>query len=149
MNEQYRELLFIDLCGRLPYKVRMFEIEPINDIQSNLTLQSITNKESVICITPSGGVIGSSIDAFKPYLFPLSSMTEEQKKELDKKFNVIAIYGNNILIHYHSQGYWDTDLEVDFQDWLWLINWLNKNHFDYKGLIEKELAIDCTKLNIY
>ena len=82
MNEQDRELLFIDLCGRIPYKVRMFEIEPINDIQSNLTLQSITNKESVICITPSGGVIGSSIDAFKPYLFPLSSMTEEQFVEL-------------------------------------------------------------------
>ena len=149
MNEQYRELLFIDLCGRLPYKVRMFEIEPINDIQSNLTLQSITNKESVICITPSGGVIGSSIDAFKPYLFPLSSMTEEQKKELDEKFYVIRICWNNIRIRYHSQGYWDTDLEVDFQDWLWLIDWFNKNHFDYRGLIEKGLAIDASGLNIY
>ena len=70
-----KELLLIDLCARLPYGVRMFEIEPVNNIQSNLTLLSITNKESVICITPSGGVIGSSIDAFKPYLFPLSSMT--------------------------------------------------------------------------
>ena len=57
MNDKDKELLFIDLCGRVPYEVRMFEIEPINDIQSNLTLQSITNKESVICITPRGGVI--------------------------------------------------------------------------------------------
>ena len=61
----------------------------------------------------------------------------------------LSLYFQTIRIHYHSQGYWDTDLEVDFQDWLWLINWLNKNHFDYHGLIEKGLALDATGLNIY
>ena len=126
MNEQDKELLFIDLCGRVPYEVRMFEIEPINDIQSNLTLQSITNKESVICITPSGGVIGSSIDAFKPYLFPLSSMTEEQKKE---EYEICKYYLNG----YESK----------------LIDFYNKNHLDYRGLIPKGLAIDASGLNIY
>ena len=140
MNEQYKELLFIDLCGRLPYKVRMFEIEPINDIQSNLTLQSITNKESVICITPSGGVIGSSIDAFKPYLFPLSSMTEEQKEEIEDKL----IFPSN------SNGGW---IEILYNDKynipFWFVDFCNKNHFDYRGLIEKGLAIDATNLNIY
>jgi hypothetical protein len=140
MNEQYRELLFIDLCGRLPYKVRMFEIEPINDIQSNLTLQSITNKESVICITPSGGVIGSSIDAFKPYLFPLSSMTEEQKEEIEDKL----IFPSN------SNGGWIEILYNDIYNIpFWFVDFCNKNHFDYRGLIEKGLAIDATNLNIY
>ena len=128
MNEQYRELLFIDLCGRIPYKVRMFEIEPVNNIQSNLTLLSITNKESVICITPSGGVIGSSIDAFKPYLYPLSSMTGRLKAEL---FNLRI------------------DIEDPFQDTLCEIDFYHRNHFDYRGLIEKGLAIDATGLNIY
>lgn len=145
MNEQYRELLFIDLCGRIPYKVRMFEIEPINNIQSNLTLQSITNKESVICITPSGGVIGSSIDAFKPYLFPLSSMTEEQREEflnIQTEERQILL---NALIEYKSGKYDKIPIIAPYKQ----IEWLNKNHFDYRGLIERGLAIDCTNLNIY
>ena len=145
MNEQDRELLFIDLCGRIPYKVRMFEIEPINDIQSNLTLQSITNKESVICITPSGGVIGSSIDAFKPYLFPLSSMTEEQREEflnIQTEERQILL---NALIEYKSGKYDKIPIIAPYKQ----IEWLNKNHFDYRGLIERGLAIDATNLNIY
>ena len=140
MNEQYRELLFIDLCGRVPYKVRMFEIEPINNIQSNLTLQSISNKASVICITPSGGTIGSSIDAFKPYLFPLSSMTEEQKEEIEDKL----IFPSN------SNGGWIEILYNDIYNIpFWFVDFCNKNHFDYRGLIEKGLAIDARGLNIY
>ena len=145
MNEQDRELLFIDLCGRIPYKVRMFEIEPINDIQSNLTLQSISNKASVICITPSGGVIGSSIDAFKPYLFPLSSMTEEQREEflnIQTEERQILL---NALIEYKSGKYDKIPIIAPYKQ----IEWLNKNHFDYRGLIEKSLALDATNLGIY
>lgn len=145
MNEQDRELLFIDLCGRIPYKVRMFEIEPINDIQSNLTLQSISNKASVICITPSGGAIGSSIDAFKPYLFPLSSMTEEQREEflnIQTEERQILL---NALIEYKSGKCDKIPIIAPYKQ----IEWLNKNHFDYRGLIERGLAIDCTNLNIY
>ena len=145
MNEQDRELLFIDLCGRIPYKVRMFEIEPINDIQSNLTLQSISNKASVICITPSGGAIGSSIDAFKPYLFPLSSMTEEQREEflnIQTEERQILL---NALIEYKSGKYDKIPIIAPYKQ----IEWLNKNHFDYRGLIEKSLALDATDKNIY
>ena len=145
MNDKDKELLFIDLCGRIPYKVRMFEIEPINDIQSNLTLLSITNKESVICITPSGGVIGSSIDAFKPYLFPLSSMTEEQREEflnIQTEERQILL---NALIEYKSGKYDKIPIIAPYKQ----IEWLNKNHFDYRGLIEKGLAIDATNLNVY
>ena len=145
MNEQYRELLFIDLCGRVPYKVRIFEIEPVNNIQSNLTLLSITNKESVICITPSGGVIGSSIDAFKPYLFPLSSMTEEQREEFLNIQTEERQFLLNALIEYKSGKYDKIPIIAPYKQ----IEWLNKNHFDYRGLIERGLAIDCTNLNIY
>lgn len=145
MNDKDKELLFIDLCGRIPYKVRMFEIEPINDIQSNLTLLSITNKESVICITPSGGVIGSSIDGFKPYLFPISSMTEEQREEflnIQTEERQILL---NALIEYKSGKYDKIPIIAPYKQ----IDWLNKNHFDYRGLIERGLAIDATNLNIY
>ena len=126
MTREDKELLIRDLCGRLPYQVRMFEIEPINDIQSHLTLYSISNKESVMCITPSGGIIGSSVDAFKPYLFPLSSMTEEQKKE---EYEICKYYLNG----YETK----------------LIDFYHKNHLDHRGLIPMGLAIDATGLGIY
>ena len=150
MKQEEKDFLLKDLCGRLPYGAKVKT--SFDKIDEPTELKSINIKNGTFSV---GGeyttISGISLDTYecKPYLFPLSSMTEEQKKELDKKFNVIGIYGNNILIHYHSQGYWDTDLEVDFQDWLWLINWLNKNHFDYRGLIEKGLAIDATNLEIY
>ena len=89
------------------------------------------------------------IECIKPYLFPFSSMTEGQKEELNKKFNVRFLGNTLYSIHYHSEGYWGTDLELDLQDWLWFINWCYKNHFDIYGLIEKGLAIDATGLGIY
>ena len=145
MTREDKELLIRDLCDRLPYQVRMFEIEPINDIQSHLTLYSISNKESVMCITPSGGIIGSSVDAFKPYLFPLSSMTEEQREEflnIQTEERQILL---NALIEYKSGKYDKIPIIAPYKQ----IEWLNKNHFDYRGLIEKGLAIDATDKNIY
>jgi hypothetical protein len=142
MTQEDIDLLLQDLCGRIPYGVKCEvydRIGVLDEISSYGAAVNYDNGEDTTC----------RIEYIKPYLFPLSSMTEEQKKELDKKFLFMGIYGNNIQIHYHSQGYWDTDLEVDFQDWLWLINWLNKNHFDYRGLIEKGLAVSAIGLNIY
>jgi hypothetical protein len=149
MIQENKDLLLQDLCARLPYGVKCIVTKSRTEEGQKGDVGKITCMclEGVDCI--SDKPFFSGFGNFKPYLFPLSSMTEEQKKELDKKFHLMGIYGNNILIHYHSQGYWDTDLEVDFQDWLWLINWLNKNHFDYRGLIEKSLALDATGLNIY
>ena len=148
MKQEDKELLLQDLCGRLPYQVRIFEIEPINNIQSHLTLYSISNKESVMCITPSGGIIGSSVDAFKPYLFPLSSMTEEQYESLRES----GILDNCS----HSYEYVNPNIHgvsfifKEFKTYsLELIKWLNKHHFDYRGLIPMGLANDATDLNIY
>ena len=157
MNEQDKELLFIDLCGRIPYEVK---VNVNSEYLSEELIKSGYDKPLVVYGVTADGSISFTLDKFlmeysmpilsiKPYLFPLSSMTDEQKKELDKKFYVRGIYWNSIEIRYHSQGYWDTDLEVDFQDWLWLIDWLNKNHFDNRGLIPMGLALDATNLNIY
>ena len=70
----------------------------------------------------SGCYYGEDI---KPYLFPLSSMTDKQKDEL----YMIKNYEDNILTS-----------EIEFY---------HKNHLDYRGLIPMELAIDATGLNIY
>jgi hypothetical protein len=89
------------------------------------------------------------VEEVKPYLFPLSSMTEEQRKEISKRYNYHSSYGLCIEITNHSEGYWDEDNSCHLQDYLWLVDWYNKNHFDYQGLIKKGLAIDATGLNIY
>ncbi len=65
----------------------------------------------------------------KPYLFPMSGMTEEQKKE-----------------YQYITERWMNDPSYSISD---SIDWLNKNHFDYRGLIPMELAIDATGKGIY
>ena len=70
----------------------------------------------------------SEFGNFKPYLFPLSSMTEEQEKE----YNNLNCYELGCFPH--------TEEALDY---------LIKNHFDYRGLIEMGLAINATGLNIY
>ena len=145
-----KELLLKDLCGRIPYKVRMFEIEPVNNIQSNLTLLSVTNKESVICITPSGGVIASSIDAFKPYLFPLSSMTEEQLNDFYATIRPVIEEALDAWKIDKTEYEGERPITLkDIKADIVAVNWMLKNHFDMNGLIPKGLAIDATGLNIY
>ena len=142
MKQEDKELLFRDLCARVPYGVKVqymnniFVIDYVSPMYGEVKLDTSDN-----------WTVG--VSEVKPYLFPLSSITDEQKSELNKKFNV-QFSGNDIYsIHYHSEGYWDTDLELDLQDWLWFINWCYKNHFDVNNLIEKGLALDATGLNIY
>ena len=81
--------------------------------------------------TTKGGSIYSN--EYKPYLFPLSSMTEEQK----------VIYGDLCYSIIQSLA---KNMQSELNE---LINWLNAHHFDYRGLIEKGLAIDATNLNVY
>lgn len=155
MTQKYKELLIQDLCARLPYgvKVKVLNEDILHYDYTSAEggfikgVENVNDGLFVIKCKEEGYVL--SYDEFKSYLFPLSSMSEKQKEELNKKFNV-QFLGNTIYsIHYHSEGYWDTDLELGLQDWLWFINWCYKNHFDYRGLIEKGLAIDATGLNIY
>ena len=144
MTQEEKDLLLRDLCARLPYGVKINET-----IQGDFTVIGLTTERVFTTCETEGCHNDFPIECVKPYLFPLSSMTEKQKEELNKKFNV-QLLGNTIYsIHYHSEGCWDTDLELDLQDWLWFINWCHKNHFDIYGLIPMGLAIDATELNVY
>lgn len=81
---------------------------------------------------------------FKPYLRPLSNMTEEEKKELSKRY-VWYICCGQIQIRYRSQGCWDDETECPIEEYIILFDWLNSHHFDYRGLIEKGLALEAPK----
>lgn len=113
-----KELLLKDLCARLPYGVKCKVVKYDIDgemlfIRNGLELTIDNVKE----------LVTNKMYEIKPYLFPVSSMTEEQKEE----WRGIR----------WSKLPWD---ELD---------WLNKGQWDYKHFIEKGLAIDATGKNIY
>ena len=115
MTQEDKELLLKDLCVRLPYRLKYnYGGYPGSDYTMNRI-----DCNTVDCAFP--------IKNIRPYLFPLSSMTEEEK-----------LMYEGLMIGTDNISYM---LDV--------IDWLNSHHFDYRGLIEKGLAIDATNLNIY
>lgn len=122
MTQEDKVLLLKDLCVRLPYGVKVN-----NEIQGDFVIYGVC--ENYVFARTINNHADFHIENIKPYLFPLSSMTEEQKNE-----------------YQHITERWMYDSSYSISDSL---DWLNKNHFDYRGLIEKGLAIDATGLNIY
>lgn len=127
MEESSKQLLLKDLCARLPYNVIcQVEFKENGKYNSKVMLLSGIFTDEAYFTTKGGSIYSNE---YKPYLFPLSSMTEEQKQE-----------------YQHITERWMYDSSYSISD---SIDWLNVHHFDYRGLIEKGLAIDATGLNIY
>lgn len=131
MTREDKELLLKDLSCRIPYGV----IVNVNGI-SNVKLTSVSWYWEVG--VDDGSTNLYPISEIKPYLFPMSSMTEEQKKEYRK----VCELDTEILSKHPMDG-------TPFPALYYSQDWLNKNHFDYRGLIPMGLAIDATGLNIY
>ena len=135
MTQEDKELLLRDLCARLPYgvKVKLGDNPNIFDLEYRIkfaVMYGDSNKlEDILDITN-----------IKPYLFPLSSMTEEQKREYHMLLTDVPTYE-------YEGG--DIVTVIDTYDNWMSIDYLNANHFDYRYLIEDGLAIDATGLNIY
>ena len=127
MTHEQKDLLLKDICSRLPYGVK-----GLVTFNGTLFMTPIQVEDRTI-----DGKLYDRFAVFqdswydnvtiKPYLFPLSSMTEEQKDIFGKLW--WNTHGVNMAMH--------------------AIDYLNKNHFDYRGLIEKGLALDATGLNVY
>lgn len=147
MTQEQKDLLLKDLCGRLPYGVKIKT--SYNKMDEPIELRFVNPRNESFAIGSNFTLIsGLDFDTYecKPYLFPLSSMTDEQKIECFKGTPLeIDKYGDVAVKDDFYGGSQYTDLEI----YLEVIDWLNKNHFDYRGLIEKGLAIDATGLNIY
>lgn len=130
MTQEEKELLLKDLCSRLPYNTKIQLTR-----YSDLTGEKLPSKIKILDYCMLGKVQayckGFRKDEIKPYLFPLSSMTIEQKEE-ERSIK--------------EESYYSFDANGNVYT---LQDFYNKNHFDYRGLIEKDLAIDATNLNIY
>ena len=127
MKQEDKELLLRDLCARLPYGIKIKT--SYDKMDEPIELRFINPRNESFAIGGDFTLIsGLDFNKYecKPYLFPLSSMTEAQKKE---EYEICKYYLNG----YESK----------------LIDFYNKNHLDYRGLIPKGLAIDATNLNIY
>lgn len=151
MIQEDKDLLFKDLCARLPYGVKMIDTEPYSAEHNPILTLSYISEDNGIGCRAGKGFMATSLGSIKPYLFPLSSMTEEQAKEIQE----IIGDPNYACIMRKTGGLelWLESIDTDPTIWLDTIfevqDYLNKNHFDYRGLIEKGLAIDATGLNIY
>lgn len=128
MTPEQKDLLLKDLCARLPYGVKIAVDNEVEILEGVSALDAYVEYDSLF---------SSDIEDIKPYLFPMSSMTEEQRVEALPLLNNCDYYDIEGTIK------WLDNHPIKFFDWC------NKNHFDYRNLIDKNLAIDCTNLNIY
>ena len=156
MKQEDKILLVKDLCSRLPYGVRVCHMtSEFSGVLHNISVLHMYegNDDSdkpdsivdyVAYIDFFGDGYPYKVEVFKPYLFPLSSISSEQLKEVSEILGKeVEVFDNYLNIVDHTRNTFSY-LELDA-----LFDWFNKNHFDYRNLIEKGLAIDCTNLNIY
>ena len=149
MTQEEKMLLIKDLSARLPYAVTVEHTSgfrgTLHDIAIHHMYDDNDNIYDAICYTDFFGDEDSIyIEYFKPYLFPLSSMTEEQKLEIKSLCDGTEIF---------DDGGWMSYISIlgsfNFEINLAVVDWYNKNHFDYRGLIPMGLANDATGKNIY
>ncbi len=138
MTQENKEVLLKDLSFRLPYGVKMNHIA--DDEVSPTTLIGIA--KDMLTLEGHGGYSCVPVEHYKPYLFPLSSMTKEQEDEWYEAF--IEPLSKRTDRHTRQE---DLQLQADAK--VFGLEYLLKNHFDIYGLIPMGLAIDATGLNIY
>lgn len=135
MTQEDKELLLKDLSARLLYGVK---------VQINSDVKKVVGVKNGFVVTKERGLFSTKeyitrIECCIPYLRPMSSMTEEEKREyfsfiggvrpFDCDFSAYPIEYKFVYEH-------DINSYTD---------WLNKHHFDYHGLIEKGLALEAPK----
>ena len=137
MTQEEKQLLLVDLSARFPYNVAIDCRNEDSRFTCYLTTDMLREIQNNTCYWE-----------YKPFLFPLSSMTEQQKEELFYNYIHNDIYFDDFNDYFLAGELWH-DICISMDILSELINWLNKNHFDWRGLIPKGLAIDATGLNIY
>ena len=129
MKQEDKELLLKDLCARLPYGVKVLNMaEGVNEVcelDSIMTSRKHKDKVFVSLTLPDDSVL-TGIEMIKPYLRPMSSMTEEENKEFAK-----------IVVKSQDCSYQNNESATTM-----LNDWYLSKGFDVRGLISKGLALE-------
>ena len=130
MTQEEKELQLIDLSARLPYGVK--GIITYDESNTAFTVEGIDNN-----VLHLSNAEECYVEDFKPYLRPMSSMTEEEFYE----YNYIRFSKIKDRINYErvDVGKFHNVGIIPIKEY---IDWLNAHHFDYRGLIEKGLALE-------
>ena len=154
MKQEDKIILARDLCYRLPYGVYVEDTRcGIRGKLHDMFVIPKYDKEDNICDYIAmtnfySDCIYDNIEIYKPFLFPLSSMTEEQCYDFYCRFIENEIDYNDFKEYYFENNSWHLML-TSIDDCDVVIDWFNKYHFDYKSLIERGLAINAVGKNIY
>jgi hypothetical protein len=133
MTKQEKQLLLIDLCARLPYGVKIHETSSTTKMEPFIPLgiegTNIIRKDYRCESTNYIGSIG--IEMCLPYLRPMSSMTEQERKHLQTLHDIISDenYGDGF-----SPAAWEAILDFN--------NYCREHHLDNGGLITLGLALE-------
>ena len=143
MTQEEKQLLLVDLCARLPYHVRVKVW-----LKDGTTEEGFYDFEHNYEDVMKDFFFYNKLNDLKPYLRPMSSMTEEEIVEINSMgFAYWTTMINNDL---RTRGPMSLlDAIITHHKMVKLTDWLNAHHFDFRNLIERGLAIDCTGLSVY
>ena len=151
MTQENKELLLKDLCGRLPYRPYVM----VEGYYGQLMSIELSDKWLPGVITTTLARFEYNPENIKPYLRRMSSMTEEEAKEIAILHEITDILSIKLTDEYIDitvdDGFCSTERRIIWYDEIVssieIFDWLNKNHFDYRGLIPNGLAIEVTEKN--
>ena len=129
----------------MPYRVKCSFISSKGDVPSTIVKVDIENE--TVSHIPDGQTVTYfhwiESGYIKPYLRPMSSMTEEELRELNDKYGSIAYFFIQEPPYYHGLQAQHSDIgSIEISEFSKIYDWLNAHHFDYCGLIEKGLALE-------
>lgn len=127
MTQEEKNLLLQDLCGRLPYGVK---VNHLLDTKPSDLFAIDTYRSTLYCFR-NGREEWYKVEFIKPYLRPMLSMTEEEREEYNGLYYQVPIQRSN------GNAYRDAKMVEALH-----IDWLNKKMFDYRKLIPKGSALE-------
>ena len=134
MTQQEKELLIRDICGRIPYGTKAKY--DANGVSEDVVISLATVK--ILQAIPTDREFPITI---KPYLLPLSSMTNKERAELNDILPGFTIDSRDrLVVNHYEFGY-----EIDMDDVIKAVEYLKSRHFDYRGLIPMGLAIEANE----
>lgn len=147
MTQEEKQLLLIDLCARLPYGVKILDI-PANVVGCLFLVSKTDTVQYESAEDEINNDTGcQTLYNIKPYLRPISSITEAERCEFEEMFDFPFAAGYNtvtketIVYDYIviDKGY---DVEIGIDDIALMLDWLISRHFDCHNLIQKGLALE-------